>query len=165
MSKLAVTIDRQTYEVELKLAPQCGGLCEASVNGQPVRVTVPNLAGPLEQIEWLIVDGRPFELVVGDNLQWIRVWSGLHRIEIRDTEAAITRPRSGDGRIKAPIPGLITRILVAPGAPVQADQPLLVLEAMKMENEIRAPFDGVVKSIHVTSGQTVVRNEVLVEVS
>lgn len=165
MSKLSVTIDGKTYEIELNLSPQCRDSCEAYVDGQAVRVTVPNLAGPLEQIEWLIVDGRPFELVFGENLQWVRAWSGLHRVEIRDMEAAVTRPRSGDGRIKAPIPGLITRIMVAPGAPVRADQPLLVLEAMKMENEIRAPFDGQVKSIHVTSGQTVVRNEVLVEVS
>ena len=66
--------------------------------------------------------------------------------------------------MKAPIPGLITRVLVEPGAQVGAGQALLILEAMKMENEIRAPFDGVVSSVPVTTGQTVIRNQVLAEV-
>jgi biotin carboxyl carrier protein len=51
------------------------------------------------------------------------------------------------------------------GQPVEAGQPLVMLEAMKMENEIRAPFSGTVCAIHVTQGQSVVRAEVLAEVS
>jgi biotin carboxyl carrier protein len=67
--------------------------------------------------------------------------------------------------VKAPIPGLVTRILAEAGEKVQAGQTLLILEAMKMENEIRAPFDGVLRSIPVSAGQTVARNQVLAEVN
>ena len=86
-------------------------------------------------------------------------------MEIQDLNQRVARPRSGDGRVKAPIPGLISRVLVAPGESVTAGQPLIILEAMKMENEIRAPFDGVVQAIGVTVGQTVLRNTVLAEVN
>ena len=88
----------------------------------------------------------------------------LHTVEVQDLNQRVARPRSGDGRVKAPIPGLISRILVEPGASVTAGQPLVILEAMKMENEIRAPFDGVVQAVGVAVGQTVLRNTVLVEV-
>ena len=83
---------------------------------------------------------------------------------MQDLNQRVARPRSGDGRVKAPIPGLISRILVEPGATVSAGQPLVILEAMKMENEIRAPFEGVVQTVSVTVGQTVLRDTVLAEV-
>jgi biotin carboxyl carrier protein len=117
------------------------------------------------EIEWMILSERPYELTFDDQLRWVRDYSGLHRVEIQDQEARVTRPRSGDGRIKAPIPGLVTRILVQEGQEVQADQPVVVLEAMKMENEIRAPFDGVITTIAAEPGQSVVRGAVLAEVS
>ena len=65
---------------------------------------------------------------------------------------------------KAPIPGLIARVLVAPGQTVEVGEPLLVLEAMKMENEIRAARAGVVQEIAVSEGETVVLGDLLVEV-
>jgi biotin carboxyl carrier protein len=66
--------------------------------------------------------------------------------------------------VKAPIPGLITRVFVEPGATVQAGQRLLVLEAMKMENEVRAPRGGVVQQVNVHPGQSVNLSEVMVEI-
>ena len=88
----------------------------------------------------------------------------LHQVEVRDLESTIARPASGDGRIKAPIPGLITRVLVSPGEPVEIGQPLMVLEAMKMENEIRAPRSGRVTQINVAAGQSVALGMVIAEV-
>ena len=58
-------------------------------------------------------------------------------------------------KVKAQMPGKIVRVLVQEGLSVVKDQPLLVMEAMKMENEIRAQGDGVVKQLHVQPGQTV----------
>jgi biotin carboxyl carrier protein len=83
---------------------------------------------------------------------------------VRDRETHSVRPASGDGRVKAPIPGLITRLHVENGQFVEAGQSVLVLEAMKMENDIRAPKDGMIRQIHIKPGQTVVLNEVLVEI-
>lgn len=65
-------------------------------------------------------------------------------------------------RVRAQMPGKIVRVLVKAGERVSKDQPLLVMEAMKMENEIRAPSDGVVLKLDVTSGQNVETGALLV---
>jgi biotin carboxyl carrier protein len=135
------------------------------VNGERVRVQLPDAAALTGEMEWLVVDDRPYEIVIDPNLTWIRAHSGLHRLEIKDLDALVSRPRSGDGRVKAPIPGLITTIRIGVGDVVEAGQSILVLEAMKMENEIRAPRGGTVTAIHVAPGQTVARDEVLLEIN
>jgi biotin carboxyl carrier protein len=66
-----------------------------------------------------------------------------------------TPPSNGDTRVKAPMPGKIIRILVTPGETVRARQAVAVMEAMKMENEIRATGDGVVREIPVTEGASI----------
>ena len=164
MSKLAVVIDGHKYDIELTLSPQCGSECTLTVNGKEVPVIVPDLSDPSSALEWMIIDERPYELTVDENLHWVKAYSGLHRVQILDSEAKVARPTSGDGRVKAPIPGLITRILAEEGDRVHAEQTLFVLEAMKMENEIRAPFDGVVKSLSVSTNQVVAQNDVLAEI-
>lgn len=65
--------------------------------------------------------------------------------------------------VRAPMPGTIVAIKVAPGESVQRGQELLVLEAMKMRNTIRAGRDGRVSAVRVSPGQTVNHNDVLVE--
>ncbi|MBP9503028.1 MAG: biotin/lipoyl-binding protein [Candidatus Promineofilum sp.] len=164
MTAYHITLDDHEYEVELKTSSRNDGRYELIVNGQPLSLIVPNPTAFVSDVEWLIIDGRPYEIVFDPNLQWINAYDGLHTVDIRDRSTRTPRPRSGDGRVKAPIPGLITRVLVEPGTAVSAGQPLLILEAMKMENEIRAPFDGVVSSLAVGGGETVVRNQVLAEV-
>ncbi|MBL8111557.1 MAG: hypothetical protein JNK60_01625 [Acidobacteria bacterium] len=61
------------------------------------------------------------------------------------------------------MPGKVTKIFVTPGAAVLKGAPLLVLEAMKMEHQIRAPKDGTVSRIHPSAGQMVGLGDVLVE--
>lgn len=162
MSKIAVTVDGQTFEVSLTLGPDLSGPVTVTVDGQAVTVLLPDGDRPVDEMEWLIVDGRPYELAFDRDLRWLRAFSGIHQLELRDLEAGVRRPVSGDGRVKAPIPGLITRVLVAPGQPVEAGQPLVVLEAMKMENQIAAEKAGPVKEIKVKAGDTVGAGDVVV---
>jgi len=72
--------------------------------------------------------------------------------------ASDARPRA----IVAPMPGRIVKVLVKPGAAVTARQPLVVVEAMKMENELRAPRAGMVAEVRVSEGSSVEANAVLV---
>ncbi len=65
--------------------------------------------------------------------------------------------------IKAPMPGLILDIKVQVGDEVKKDDPLLILEAMKMENILKSPGDGKIKSVKVRQGDNVVKNQLLIE--
>jgi len=163
MSKLTVTIGGQSFDVEFMLTEGAADIT-VTVNGESIQVVRPDAHLPFEACSWMIIDGRPLEIEFDRDLHWIRSKGDIEPLEIVDSEAVVARPRSGDGRVKAPIPGLITTVLVAPGDAVEAGQPLLYLEAMKMQNEIRAPFTGKVKAIHVNTAQTVTRDQVVAEV-
>ncbi len=65
--------------------------------------------------------------------------------------------------IKAPMPGLVLALSVEQGQAVEKGQPLLILEAMKMENVIKSPGDGIVTRINVTKGEPVEKNYLLIE--
>jgi biotin carboxyl carrier protein len=65
--------------------------------------------------------------------------------------------------ITAPMPGTVIRVLVEPGARVAARQPLVVLEAMKMETPLVAPYDATVKFVHVAEGDRIASGALLVE--
>ena len=69
------------------------------------------------------------------------------------------------GLITAQIPGLITRIFHAVGDEVTAGEPLFLMEAMKMENEIKAPVAGVISSIAVSEGQPITKGDLLVDIT
>jgi biotin carboxyl carrier protein len=106
-------------------------------------------------------DGRGLRLTIGD-----REW----RADVRDPREW-RRNRSGaaeaEGRqqVLAPMPGKIVRVLVGAGDAVEAKQGLLVVEAMKMQNEVRSPKSGTVERLLVTEGQTVNAGEVLAIIS
>lgn len=163
MRKLKVRVDDNTYDVEVRPDPKERNRFVAVVDGQELPVYTPDTSDP-GHVEWMVVGRRPYELVVSPDLDWLISSGGMHRVEIHPTGVATSRPASGDGRVKAPIPGLITRVFVEPGATVHVGQPLLVLEAMKMENEVRAPRAGTVQQMNVQPGQSVALNEVLVEI-
>jgi acetyl/propionyl-CoA carboxylase alpha subunit len=81
---------------------------------------------------------------------------------IRDITAESERP-TGPASLVAPMPGLIVRVNVAAGEQVQAGQGIVVMEAMKMENELRAHAAGTVKTVLVEAGKAVEKGTVLVE--
>ena len=163
MNKLTVTIDNQVFEVEVNPNRATPGEYRVIVDGAPLTVYVPDHDRP-DEVDWMLVDGRPYELIMPVDLSSVQIYNGRYAVSVRDHETRTVRPTMGDGRVKAPIPGLIARINVAAGQAVESGQPLLVLEAMKMENEIRAPRAGVVRQVTVRPGQTVTLGELLIEV-
>lgn len=100
----------------------------------------------------LSIDGRRFEVEALDER--------THAIRQLSAAAA---PPAGPAPLVAPMPGLIVRVNVAAGDTVQAGQGLVVMEAMKMENELRAAAAGVVKAVRVAPGTAVERGATLVE--
>ena len=81
---------------------------------------------------------------------------------IRQLSGAAARP-AGPASLVAPMPGLVVRVLVQPGDRVQAGQGVMVIEAMKMENELRTRTPGIVRSVAVTPGSAVEKGALLVE--
>jgi acetyl/propionyl-CoA carboxylase alpha subunit len=81
---------------------------------------------------------------------------------IRDLSAAQQGP-AGPAPVIAPMPGLIVRVQVAVGDRVLAGQGVVVMEAMKMENELRAPAEGVVRAVHAVPGTAVEKGTRLIE--
>ncbi len=78
-----------------------------------------------------------------------QVW----RLTLDDAMASASRQEGGSGRLMAPMPGLVAAVLVAVGDMVERDQPLMIMEAMKMEHTIKAAVAGRVSSIHFAVGQ------------
>ena len=82
-----------------------------------------------------------------------------------DAAAQAESPEHGDSAVMAPMPGTVLRVEVVPGDAVRARQPLVVLEAMKMETPVTSPFDATVKAVHVAAGDHVDGDTLLVELS
>jgi len=78
-------------------------------------------------------------------------------------EAVSAARQSGASRLTAPIPGKVVAVKVGPGDEVEAGQALVVLEAMKMENELAAEHPGKVAAVHAVAGETVEGGELLIE--
>lgn len=99
----------------------------------------------------------------------LKVNGRKHTVEVQDQYDSLLKQLGMDklvsnkiNEVKAPMPGLVLRLIVEPGQAVKKGDPLLVLEAMKMENIIKSAGDGVVKSIKVNPRETVDKNQVMV---
>ncbi|MCB0240206.1 MAG: acetyl-CoA carboxylase biotin carboxyl carrier protein subunit, partial [Anaerolineae bacterium] len=128
MTMVTVTVDGQQFQVDVTSSLTHNDDLTVICKGQLRHVSVSSIES-VEQIEWVVIDGRPYEVVVDPNLRWIKVFDGLHQIEVQDRSISLARPVSGDGRVKAPIPGLVVRLCVELGDEVAVGEPLLVLEA------------------------------------
>lgn len=98
------------------------------------------------------VNGEKFELEISDEYDQLVTKMGL---------GAATGQKLKN--IKAPMPGLVLDILVEAGQTIQKGDQLLILEAMKMENVLKAQGEGVVKSIEITKGQAVEKGQIMIE--
>lgn len=163
--KYFVTVGDQTFEIVLD------GSGTIAVNGEPLSVDM-RQSGRFDLFS-LLVDNRSLEVVVeasgeGRNKYDVLVAGARYEVEVQDERTRRLASASRDlgapaGKlaIKAPIPGLVVRVCAADGEDVQQGQPLIVLEAMKMENELRAPRDGRVQHVRVQAGDQVSLGQVL----
>ena len=97
------------------------------------------------------VNGNKYDLKVKDRFDEL-----LHKLGFYESDS------NKINEIRAPMPGLVLDIMVEEGSKVKKGEPVLVLEAMKMENILKSPRDGIVKSSNVEKGKPVEKNEVLI---
>ena len=113
----------------------------------------------------IIMDGDNFNAYAAPHLDRLRIWIGAEHwdIALPDPLAGISAHHSSEGSLTAPMPGVITLLSAKPGETIEAGKPLLVMEAMKMEHAIKAPYDGVVKAYKFKAGDQVKDGDLLVE--
>lgn len=142
-----------------------------TVDGRDVVVDHTTIPGtPLHQV---MINGRPLLLPlerISAGCWSVTTWGERREAAVLDERArhiqGLVRqaePPSQGGAIRAPMPGLVLRIPLAIGDVVSAGQGVLVLEAMKMENEIKAVLPGVITAIPVQPGQAVEKGQVLLQ--
>lgn len=160
----------------------------ATVNGEEYRVELLDgkrvaVNGVVYQVDFqaigdqplysLLASGRSFEAnVVQREGAWEVLLEGvLYVVQVEDERERRLRQQAGRElasnvlvQVKAPMPGLVVEVLVQPGDVVEKGQVLLLLESMKMQNEIRAPRKGTVLNVYVQPGDSVNQNQRMVEI-
>jgi len=140
-----VSVDGKVYEIDFE-----------SVSGQPVYS--------------LIVDGRSHESYIyqGDDNWQVLMRGRLYPVQVEDEREKRLRAAAGGGiaetgeyHLRAPMPGLVVAIPVAEGQPVKRGEVILILESMKMQNELKAPRDGTIGRLRVRPGETVEQKQTL----
>ncbi len=147
-----------------------------TLHGETYHIHISGSGRPGEEQRpfFVSVDGVQEEVLV-EALNEVEVYGGMggvvsggsskSRAKEGGTKAGGKRPRpSHQGHVTTAMPGTIVDVLVAPGTKVKAGDPVLVIEAMKMENEVQAPISGTVLSVYIVKGDSVTPDEALVEI-
>ena len=157
--RLQVSINGKSHELELT---QTQNAWDCRLGGRTVEIDVRAVsAGVLSIIRegksYLVRKGANGAIIVGER---------AYEVSIADPRSWRSRQTtsggaSGPQRLTASMPGKVVRILTTPGAHVKAGQGIAVLEAMKMQNELRSPRDGKINAILVQEGKAVNAGEVI----
>ena len=162
--KYITTISGKEYTIEIidekhiKINDQILAVDFESVNGQPVYS--------------LIIDGKSHEgYVYPDEDGWQVLLRGrLYQATVEDEREKRLRTaggavsEGGEFHLKAPMPGMVVSIPVAEGDLVKKGQVLIILESMKMQNELKSPQDGTIHRIRVKPGETVEQRQAMLSV-
>jgi biotin carboxyl carrier protein len=160
--KYIATVDGHDLEIDVERHG------EVVVDGVPRAVDL-RLADGVSLFS-LILDNESHELIVErrEGTYYVLIEGDRYAVEVEDARLKQLKAKSGEkheehglATVAAPMPGMVVKTLVTEGDEVAADGGLLILEAMKMENEIRAPRAGIVKALKVAAGATVNVGDVL----
>lgn len=160
--KYVTIINNEQYEIEIDKDGQ------VLVNGEARDFDFLNLGGSLYSV---ITQNHSLEAVIDDEDNKIAVMMDgrLYETQVLDERALLMAQRrgglgGGSGEVHAPMPGLIVKVVVQEGQEVEQGQTVVILESMKMQNELKSPIDGTVDKIHIEASQTVDKNDLLIEI-
>lgn len=160
--KLNLAVNGVKQQIQI-LVPPPG--CRFSLGRGPERSA--DVASPGPGIYSVLLDGRSYDARVERTSGHLIVSVQGHRFEIEVRDPRRWSPNAASRRggdietVRAPMPGKVVRVLVAPGDTVEAGQGVMVVEAMKMQNEMKASRSGRVLSVAAKEGATVTAGEVL----
>ena len=116
----------------------------------------------LYRIDNVKVEGSTVEFTLDSS--WYKVAVKNENQILLDKLGFKTSQGAGEGNIASPMPGKILDIMVEVGDDVKKGQPVIILEAMKMENELKSPIDGIIKKLNVSVGQIVEKKTPILEI-
>lgn len=162
---------------------------QATVNGKKFEIEINQdgdvfIDGELRQVDFvslgetlysMISESESHEVLIDDSEMpnyHVEMHGQLYTVNVLDERALILGSRrggdfdeSGEVSIKSPMPGLVVDIPVTEGQEIEKGQTIIILESMKMQNELKAPRAGTVQRIGVEAGQSVEQNKVLVTIT
>ena len=160
-----ILIDGKPFKLELS---RVDGRWQCKLDGKEVAI---DAVMPRRDVLSILVDGQAFEIKRERSATDLHLWVGPVRYEavLRDPRSLTSRRGSGLGddgprKLVAPMPGKVVRVLVREGDEVDAGQGRVVVEAMKMQNEIKSPKKGTVRKLVASAGAAVNAGDVLVVV-
>jgi biotin carboxyl carrier protein len=163
--KLKVEVDSDEFLLEFQGSNSAAS--EYALTGSWNRSGHASIAATMPGVFSVLLDHRSFMVAVARRGSELEVWAGgrRHTVSLRDP-----RDRSGQsGRvstagpveIRAQMPGKVIKVLVETGASVETGEGVIIVEAMKMQNEMKSPKTGVIRKIHTAEGATVIAGEAL----
>jgi len=162
--KYITTINEKEYTVEILNEKQ------VSVNGKILNVDFVSVNG--QPVFSLIVEGRSYEAYIyeEDEQYQVQLKGFQYNADVIDEREKRLRDGgeggvgSGEYVLKAPMPGLVVTVPVKEGDTVTKGQVLVILESMKMQNELKSPKDGVITRVKIEQGQTVEQKQQMISI-
>lgn len=163
--KYITTIDDKQFTIEIIDEKH------VSVDGKVYEIDFESVAG--QPVYSLIVDGRSHESYIyqGDDNWQVLMRGRLYPATVEDEREKRLRAAAGGGvaetgefHLRAPMPGLVVSIPVTEGQAVKRGHVILILESMKMQNELKSPRDGTIGRIRVRPGESVEQRQTLLSV-
>ena len=165
--KLTTLVNGVERQLDLKNPGETGGTCAFSLDGLEGQADIREI-GP--GVYSILLGARSFEVKIeyGEGGYSVVVGGRRYEIAVRDprrlSRGGAGQAEAGPLKLTAPMPGKVVRVMVEEGQSVASGQGLIVVEAMKMQNEIKSPKAGVVKAVHVRQGGSVSAGQALLVV-
>jgi biotin carboxyl carrier protein len=165
MMKYITTLDGKEYNIEIIDEHH------VAIDGRVLSVNFESVSG--QPVFSLIIDGKSFEAYVYESEDGMQVLlrGRLYHLTVEDEREKRLRAAAGAGaadtdefHLKAPMPGLVVAVQVSDGDTVEKGQTLVILESMKMQNELKSPKSGKVSRIRVKPGEKVEQRQTLLSV-
>lgn len=163
--KYYATVDDQEFVIEVRNN-------QVLVNDEPLALDFRQMPG--SGVTSLLINNRSLEAVVEEQEgDWqVLIQGELYNVQIDDERSrrlasarGVLGQTDGEAVVTSPMPGIIIAVPVADGDEVQKGDKVVILESMKMENELRAPRDGRVSQVKIKAGDSVEKSQVLLTIS
>jgi biotin carboxyl carrier protein len=161
MNNYVAKIQNETYRVGVDPSG------EVVLNNETCAARLESIDGDL--LYSLLVCTSAYEVAVEQHQEayYVTIKGNRYKVLVEDERRrrpGAELPAVGEAAVTSPMPGVISAVLARPGQAVQPGDDLVILEAMKMENEIKAPFGGLVERVHVKPGQTINQGDLIAEI-